>query len=124
MSDRMKKMIIVDDEPDLLILLQKVLEKKCNCRVDIARSGAEALALAAEELPDVVLTDVKMPHMDGFQLLEELKKLDETITILVMSAFGTIEVAVQALKQGAYDFFEKPFDNAEIIRVVRLPLGN
>ncbi len=119
MSDRMKKMIIVDDEPDLLILLQKVLEKKCNCRVDIARSGAEALALAAEELPDVVLTDVKMPHMDGFQLLEELKKLDETITILVMSAFGTIEVAVQALKQGAYDFFEKPFDNAEIIRVVR-----
>ncbi|MBC8209214.1 MAG: sigma-54-dependent Fis family transcriptional regulator [Desulfobulbaceae bacterium] len=119
MSNRKKRLVIVDDEPDLLLLLQKVLEKKCGCRVDIARSGAEALTLVTEEPADVILTDVNMPHMSGFQLLENIKKLDETITILVMSAYGTIEVAVQALKQGAYDFFEKPFDNTEIVRVVQ-----
>ncbi len=122
MDKRLKRVIIVDDEPDLLRLLQKVLQKKCGCQVDIAGSGVEALALAREELPDVVLTDIKMPHMDGFQLLAEVQKLDETITILVMSAYGTIEVAVQAVKQGAYDFFEKPFDNDEIVRVVRRAL--
>lgn len=116
------RLLIVDDERDLLNLLKKVLSKKCDCEVALTTSSLEALELVRSWEPDVVLTDILMPDMDGLQLLQSITSIDSTISTIIMTGYGTIEIAVQALKDGAYDFFEKPFDNDKISRVVRRAL--
>jgi len=105
----------VDDEEDFLILLKKVISKKCSCDIALATSGSQALEMVESLRPDVVLTDIKMPDIDGLELLKKITALDSTITTVVMTGYGTIEIAVQALKDGAYDFHQKPFDNEKII---------
>lgn len=117
-SSRSKRLLIVDDERDLLILLRKVLAKKCDCEVTIAKSGTVALDLIASWHPDVIMTDIVMPDMDGLQLLEKVYEIDRTVSVVVMTGYGTIEMAVAALKNGAYDFLEKPFDNAKISQII------
>ncbi|MDO8948763.1 MAG: sigma-54 dependent transcriptional regulator [Desulfocapsaceae bacterium] len=112
------RLLIVDDERDLLNLLKKVLSKKCDCEVVLTTSSLEALELVRSWKPDVVLTDIIMPDMDGLQLLQSIHAIDSTISTIIMTGYGTIEIAVQALKDGAYDFFEKPFDNNKISQVV------
>jgi DNA-binding NtrC family response regulator len=114
-----KRLLIVDDEPDLLDLLKKVLSKKCACEVALTTSSVEALELVKNWEPDVVLTDIIMPDMDGIQLLQTITTIDPSISTIIMTGYGTIEIAVQALKNGAYDFFEKPFDNNKISQVVK-----
>jgi len=117
-ADKNRRLLIVDDEKDLLILLRKVLGKKCGCDVAIARSGKEALEKIASWHPDVVMTDIVMPDMDGLQLLSRVSELDRTISVVIMTGYGTIEMAVTALKNGAYDFLEKPFDNSKISLII------
>lgn len=121
-EQRLKRLLIVDDEQDLLDLLKKVLSKKCACDVALAASSIEALEKVRSWEPDVVLTDIIMPDMDGLQLLQSIQAIDPTISTIIMTGYGTIEIAVQALKDGAYDFFEKPFDNDKISHVVRRAL--
>jgi len=113
-----QKVLIVDDERDMLNLLAKVLVKKCGCTVVTAVSAEEALEGIHADPPDVVLTDIKMPGMDGLDFFRQVTAIDPAITVILMTGYGTIEMAVQALKDGAYDFIEKPFDNERIIRTV------
>jgi len=110
-----RQVLIVDDEKDFLILLKKVIIKKCGCDVTLATSGSQALKIIESNHPDVVLTDIKMEDIDGLELLKKITALDPTITTVIMTGYGTIEIAVQALKDGAYDFHQKPFDNEKII---------
>jgi DNA-binding NtrC family response regulator len=112
------RILVVDDEPDMLTFLAKMLAKKGGYVVSSAASGAEAMAMMQADPPDAVLTDIKMPGMDGLALLQHLHTIDPTLTIVLMTGHGTIEMAVQALKDGAYDFVEKPFDNERILRTV------
>jgi len=120
-GEAVKKMrlLIVDDERDLLNLLKKVLAKKCDCDISLANTGAEAQTQIQDWKPDVVLTDIIMPETDGLQLLEFIQTTDPTISTIIMTGYGTVEMAVKALKKGAYDFFEKPFDNDKISQVVK-----
>ncbi|HID02754.1 MAG TPA: sigma-54-dependent Fis family transcriptional regulator, partial [Desulfobacterales bacterium] len=115
---RPKRLLVVDDERDLLILLRKVLAKKCDCDVTIAQSGGEALDKIASWHPDVIMTDIVMPDMDGLELLKKVYDIDRTVSVVIMTGYGTIEMAVAALKIGAYDFLEKPFDNAKISQII------
>ncbi|MBL4902957.1 MAG: sigma-54-dependent Fis family transcriptional regulator [Desulfocapsa sp.] len=114
-----KRLLIVDDEYDLLILLKKVLSKKCDCDISLAETGLNAQHLVTTWNPSVVLTDIIMPEGDGLQLLNFIQETDPTISTIIMTGYGTVEMAVNALKNGAYDFFEKPFDNDKISRVVK-----
>ncbi len=116
------RLLIVDDEVDLLNLLKKVLAKKCNCEISLAVTGAKAKQFIVSWNPDVVLTDIIMPETDGLQLLDFIQSNDPTISTIIMTGYGTVELAVKALKNGAYDFFEKPFDNDKISRVVKRAL--
>ena len=108
-----ERILIVDDEDGMRRLLGRVLTRE-GYDTSTVGSGAEALRLVANERFDLVVTDIKMPEMDGLQLLEELKEYEPSLPIIVMTAYGTIENAVQALRFGAYDYIAKPFETDEI----------
>ncbi len=108
-----ERILIVDDEDGMRRLLSRVLTREGYDTVAVG-SGAEALRLVANERFDLVVTDIKMPEMDGLQLLAELKEYEPSLLIIVITAYGTIENAVQALRSGAYDYIAKPFENDEI----------
>ncbi len=108
-----ERILIVDDEDGMRRLLGRVLTRE-GYDTSTVGSGAEALRLVANERFDLVVTDIKMPEMDGLQLLENLKEYEPSLPIIVMTAYGTIENAVQALRLGAYDYIAKPFETDEI----------
>jgi DNA-binding NtrC family response regulator len=115
----LKQVMIVDDEPDMLSMLRLTIEKKCACRVTSASSGLVALEQLSHCRPDVILSDIRMPDLDGLELLNKIREYDQTISVVIMTGFGTIDMAVQALKNGAYDFLQKPFDKDHLVRVIR-----
>ena len=115
MSD---SILIVDDEQDMLQLLKRSLEPEMGCRIETASSGRTALQLLARQHFDLVLADIKMPEMDGLELLELIKRDKPELTVVMMTAYGNIDYAVQAMRHGAYDFITKPFDHEAL--VVRL----
>ncbi|MFW6081906.1 MAG: sigma-54-dependent transcriptional regulator [Desulfosalsimonas sp.] len=112
------KILIVDDEPDMLQLLARSLAPDLGCRVETASSGKEALQILDNGHFDLAVVDIKMPEMDGLELLELVKRKWPDLTVIVMTAYGSIDTAVDAMKQGAYDFITKPFDHETL--VVRL----
>ncbi|UKL13631.1 sigma-54-dependent transcriptional regulator [Dissulfurimicrobium hydrothermale] len=118
-SHRQPHILIVDDDREMLTLLGKVIGRKCKCELTLASSGREAAEVLKQDLPEVILTDVKMPDMDGITLMTLARELDPTISVIIMTGFGTIELAVSAMKEGAYDFLQKPFDNDYLVHVIR-----
>ena len=110
----MYTVLIIDDEVAIRETLEMILNYE-DYAVLKAGSGADALALVEKQTPDVVLLDIKMPGMDGFEVLERLKATDKGIPVIVISGHGNIETAVEAVKQGAYDFLEKPLDRARLL---------
>jgi DNA-binding NtrC family response regulator len=116
---KMKRdILIVDDEKDMLQLLKRSLAPDLNCRIEIASSGKEAMEAISRSPFDLVLADIKMPEMDGLELLELIKRKRPEVTVVMMTAYGTVDTAVDAMRNGAYDFVTKPFDHDAL--VVRL----
>jgi DNA-binding NtrC family response regulator len=113
-----KSILIIDDERDMLQLLKRSLEPDMKCRIQTAQSGKEGLQFLAQESFDLVLADIKMPEMNGLELLELIKRDSPDLTVVMMTAFGGVETAVEAMRNGAYDFITKPFDHDTL--VVRL----
>lgn len=107
------RVLIADDEKDILKALE-ILLKGEGYSVSSAENGETALELYKKESFDIVLTDLKMPGMDGLTLLEEIKKINPEATVLFMSAYATVESAVEAMKKGAADYIVKPFINEEV----------
>jgi DNA-binding NtrC family response regulator len=101
------KVLVVDDERSILLLLKEALSQ-WSYQVTVASSAAEALGLLKSELFDALITDIRMPDMSGLELLREVKKQDESIEVVMMTGYPTIASAVQALKEGAYDYLSKP----------------
>ncbi len=108
-----EKILIVDDEEGMRRLLSRILVKE-GYETFAAANGQEALQAVALEEYDLVITDLKMPGMDGLTLLNELKDYDPRLPIIVITAYGTVENAVQALRSGAFDYITKPFEADEI----------
>lgn len=110
-----RSILVIDDEIDMQNLLKRSLEPDLGCRIETASSGEMALQILAKRQFDLVLADIKMPKMDGLELLELIKRESPDITVVMMTAFGSIDVAVEAMKNGAYDFITKPFDHDSLV---------
>ena len=108
-----KTILVVDDEKSVRESLNKVLSKE-GYRVLEAESGEEALSICRKEFVNLVLTDLKMPEIDGLELLKALKLLQPDVAVVMMTAYGTIEKAVESMKEGASDFILKPFKRFEL----------
>ena len=109
-----KDLLIVDDEIDMLQLLKRSLEPELECRIETATSGRGALEILSQRSFDLVLADLKMRGMNGLELLEAIKQEFPDLTVVMMTAFGGVETAVEAMRNGAYDFITKPFDHETI----------
>jgi DNA-binding NtrC family response regulator len=107
------RILLVDDEVDILNVLKFVLEKE-GFQVDTAQSGEEALRLFEKSHYDIVLSDLKMPGIDGIQLLERVKELSPSTDVVIMTAYASIDSAVTAIKKGASDYIVKPFINEDV----------
>ncbi|MCF8095310.1 MAG: sigma-54 dependent transcriptional regulator [Desulfobacteraceae bacterium] len=107
--------LVVDDEPDMLQLLARSLAPDLKCRVETAASGKEALQMVDSRHFDLAVVDIKMPEMDGLELLELIKRKWPDLTVVMMTAYGSIDTAVAAMKHGAYDFITKPFDHDALV---------
>ncbi len=107
--------LVVDDELDMLALLRRSLAPDLNCHVDTASSAETALEMIEKESYDLILVDIKMPGMSGLKLLEIMKQKRPDLTAVMMTAYGHIDMAVEAMKFGAYDFITKPFEHETLI---------
>ena len=116
------RLLILDDEEDMLRLLKRSLSSDLDCMVDTAGDAYQALALLERHGYDVVLADIRMPAMDGMEFLERIKKNHPNLTVVMMTAYGTIDLAVQAIKKGAYDFITKPFEHDKLVHLLEKAL--
>lgn len=117
------KLLIIDDEEDMLEGLKRVLSYELyDVDVDVCCEPSSAMTMLQEKAHDLVLLDLRMPGEDGLDILQRIKKLDSCITVIMMTAYGSIEVAVQAIKMGAYDFISKPFNMEDLLRLLRKAL--
>src|SRR2546429_273210 len=112
------RILIIDDEAAIRDSLRMTLEYEGYEFVGAA-TGQEGLALVEREAPDLVLLDVKMPGMDGLEVLDRLKAMNDALPIVVISGHGTISTAVEATKKGAFDFIEKPFASERVLVSLR-----
>ncbi len=113
----MDRILIVDDEKNYLTML-RVLFSEEGYEVFTALSADEALKILEENEIDIILTDVKMPRLSGMEFLERIKLINPIIPVILMTAYGTIEMAVSAMKKGAFDYITKPFKNEDLLRIV------
>jgi two-component system response regulator AtoC len=116
-----KKVIVVEDEENMRFVIAEALKKK-GCDVEEAVSAEEALGKIEGYRPDLVIMDIRLPGMSGLEAMTQVKQIDSLLPIIVITAFGSKEVAWEAIKMGAYDFFTKPFKLAEMEVVVERAL--
>ncbi len=114
----METILIVDDEKNYPLILAAVLQEE-GYETLTANSGQETLKIIRNSDVDLVLTDMKMPGMDGIELLEKIKSKDPDLPVIMMTAHGTVEKAVEAMQKGAYNYILKPFDNERMILYVK-----
>ena len=114
----MRRVLVVDDEENLRLVLRTLLRRH-GYEVETAESGEDALGMVDSFGPDVVLTDVRMPKMGGLDLLTTLKAKGNEATVIVMSAYGNMDLALEAMKAGAYDYVQKPFKPDEVVLALR-----
>nr|HID58492.1 sigma-54-dependent Fis family transcriptional regulator [Desulfobacterales bacterium] len=114
----METVLIVDDEKNYLVVLSALLSEE-GYETLTAESGARALEIVDSTEIDLVLTDMKMPCMDGIQLLEEIKKRKPDLPVVMMTAYGTVEKAVEAMQKGAFHYVLKPFQNETLKQIIK-----
>ncbi|MDP2276697.1 MAG: response regulator, partial [Nitrospirota bacterium] len=115
------KILVVDDEKFITWSLKQHLEKE-GYEVFTAQSGEEGIELFKAELPDIILLDIYLPGISGLETLETIRKINKEVIVIIITAHGDIGTAVSAIKLGAYDFVEKPFDLNRISVLIKKAL--
>jgi two-component system nitrogen regulation response regulator GlnG len=116
------RVLIVDDDRDLSAMLSALMKKEGLTSM-VAHDGETALQMVAAAMPDLLLVDVKMPGIDGMEVLKRVKETDPHLPVVLITAYAEIPSSVAAMRAGAFDYLAKPFDHAEVIRVVRAALA-
>ncbi|MEJ2166149.1 MAG: response regulator [Desulfobacterales bacterium] len=112
------QVLVVDDELNIREGSQRILNR-VGFDVLKASTGLEALNLLEKQTIPIILLDLKMPGMDGMEVLKRIRQMDETIQVIVITGFATVETAIEAMKEGAYDFIPKPFEPEQMRIVVK-----
>lgn len=117
-----KKILIVDDQYGIRVLLCEIFRKE-GIETYQAENGKEALEIVQKFEPDLVMLDMKIPGMDGLEILRRLRKIDTKIKVMIMTAYGELDMIQEAMSLGATTHFAKPFDIEEIKVVIKKELG-
>ena len=117
-----ERILVVDDEPNMLRLLKTILMDKTGYEVSTTNNPLEVSKLLQESPYDLVVTDLKMPLVDGIDLIGIVKNIEAAMPIIVITAYGTIETAEEAIQKGAYDFITKPFRKETILITIKRAL--
>lgn len=110
-----EKILIIDDEPDMLKLLSMILREKTLYEVTTTNNPVEAIELVKRGGFDLVISDLKMPGFDGIEIIDAVKRVDEDIPVIIITAYGTLESASEAMQKGGFDFITKPFRKEQIL---------
>ena len=113
----MDKILVLDDEKNIRLTVKRCLESP-EVLIEDAINGEEALIKLSESVFDLLLLDLKLPGMDGMEILRQVRKLYPDMKVIIISAHGSIQTAVEAMKEGAVDFLEKPFAPNDIRQLV------
>jgi DNA-binding NtrC family response regulator len=114
----MRRILSVDDEPDMLALIKMIIEGYSDYQVTTTNNPMEVAELLTKERFDLIITDLKMPGMDGMELMELAKKNDKDALILMVTAFGSLESAEEAVAKGAFDYISKPFRKEQLLLAI------
>lgn len=115
--DEEKKILVVDDEKNIRITLEKALSL-ADYSVSTAYNGEEALEILNEKEIPVILLDLKLPGMDGIEVLSEINKLDYETKVIIITGYSSVDSAVETMKMGAVDYLQKPFKPEKIVDLV------
>lgn len=119
----MNKILVIDDDESIRKTLTSYL-RKMNYKVFSAENGIEGIETARKEIPDLVITDIKMPHADGFEVLKKIKEIDSHIHVIMITAFDDMSSTVKAMQKGAYDYIEKPLEIDKLKITINRALEN
>ena len=121
----MNRILIVEDNKDMSFLLSTILKEEGFSVINVG-NGVRAIQEAEKEVPDLVLLDMRLPGMNGIEILQKLRAIDPEILVIMITAFADVKEAVQTMKLGAYDYITKPFDNEDLLFSIRkaLQTGN
>jgi DNA-binding NtrC family response regulator len=119
----MPSILVIDDKDTMRAMLSQALTEE-GYQVDVVEDGKKGIELARLKNYDLALTDLKMPEMDGLEVLSGLKDIDSDMAVIIMTAYGTVEAAVSAMKKGAFDFITKPFDPDHLTVLIERALEN
>lgn len=114
--------IIVDDEPDLLLLLRIILTENTDYKVLTTSDPHQAIDWCREYHADILISDLRMPEIGGIELLKLVKEIDPNLALIIITAFGTVESAVEAMRHKAFDYITKPFRKEQILTTVEKAL--
>ena len=114
--------VIVDDEPDILDLLKLILTEKTNHKILTTTDPKQAIEWCQAYNADVLISDLRMPEMEGIELLKIIQQIDHNLPLILITAFGTIESAVEAMRHKAFDYITKPFKKEQILMTVEKAL--
>jgi len=117
-----ERIIIIDDEIDMLMLLKMILEDNTEYVVETTNNPSEGLKLLIEKEFDLVITDLKMPGLDGMELYSEVNKIRPDLPVIIITAYGSQDVADEAIQKGVTDFITKPFKKQRILFSIKKAL--
>jgi DNA-binding NtrC family response regulator len=110
-----ERILVVDDELDMLMLLRMIIEDNSDYAVETTNNPSEGLRMLTEKDYDLVISDLKMPGMDGMELFDELQEIKPGVPVIIITAYGSLETADEAMKKGVSDFITKPFRKDSIL---------
>ncbi|MGD9238416.1 MAG: response regulator [Desulfobacterales bacterium] len=110
-----KRILVIDDEPDMLMLMSMIIEENTDWKVETTNNPSEGLKMVMENDYSLIIADLKMPGLDGMEVFEELKEMKPDIPVIIITAYGSLEIADEARKKGVADFITKPFRKDTIL---------